>query len=589
MKYEINGHIVEAEAELSEAEIDEIAASFGSQPSSNPPADTMLNKAAAFSEKAQAATLGQVAQLGQKAALGLARVATGSDVAGNAMLKGANAAMGLIPKAEGAAAEWLGKVGVNPYVAATGVTVGSQLAQAALMPFGRGKAISKTVGPFGVATAPAERQAAVAAAQEMGVPLTRAEITGGRMAGAVESGLEKTLTGGQPIADFRMLQQKAIEEAFNKAKATYGSADAPLAAGMNAKDALLKNKAAASTTSRGLYANIPDQFNVPLNSTVSQADSIIQKYSQFPEEARQSSVVKMAGDVQNAAQALSEGKNNWGYVQELRSTLGSKIKMAKRTGDDKAVLEYTQLKMALDNDINTFINTPAAPQAELMKKALKENFSKANTYHRAYKELFKDNRTVKRLLDDKTRVEEYPEIIFGGGRVEDVLVAKSALGRDGFDVVKRQWLNELLSSKNLGEAVNKYDPSFLRTVLNGQERQHISKLVDVKKITLAAEKMGGTYGSSRVNTGRANAGAVGAGLTMAGMSALSLNPMGVAVGLGTAGAAYFGPKVAASQYLKRGVKGVDVNIPITSGSSAPRRGATLAAIRSYLQNQGSQQ
>lgn len=102
MKYEINGHIIEAEAELSEAEIDEIAASFGpaTQEASTP--NPLMQKVSGMADKAMNAL----------SAVGPAAPVMGDIAQG---IQGARALLGgsqLSQKAGEEVAEGLGKAGV---------------------------------------------------------------------------------------------------------------------------------------------------------------------------------------------------------------------------------------------------------------------------------------------------------------------------------------------------------------------------------------------------------------------------------------------------------------------------------------------
>lgn len=608
MKYEINGQIVETDKPLSEGEIDEIASTLGSNP------------AAPAAQPAEAS--GMMAKLEQMAAIekqpGLPRGAMGLVKQFGRQFK--DAATSPIPGSMlrlplTAIQDTASQTGAD-VARAVEPTVGKWPARAA--GFGTAAALDPTTYMtggvnVGKAVAPAGRAAVVKAAQEAGIPLTRAEVTGGRMAGSIESALEKTLTGSQPIENFRQMQAAALESTFAKSKQAFGTADAPIVSGNAAKEAFATEKAASAALRRRLYEQVPDNVHVPLTESANVAESIILKQKDYLPTTRNSDVLTLAEDVQNTLKGKQSGSSieakgvttfdakgepiygvkhsakpedagatppNWPMVKRLRETLTARI---KENQGKQVANEYIELKNALDNDINTYVTSATSPLDSMIAKEFRSSYKFANAYNAAFQKMYKNNPLVKQL--ETASPSDVPQIVFGSGKVEDVFTAKAALGDEGFAVIRKQFFNELVSSKNLDQTVKKYDPSFLRAVFNNAERQELAKLVDFKKITLSSEKMGGTYGSSRTNSAMVTGSAMGAGLATAGYSALTGNIAGAIAGLGTAAAAYGVPKLGAKAYLSKGLSGVNIPVGAPGAGQAAHQlspKATLEQIRAYL-------
>jgi hypothetical protein len=221
--------------------------------------------------------------------------------------------------------------------------------------------VAKAGGRAFAPVVPASRAPMVAAAERMGVPLTRAEMTGSRGLAAAENYLEKSPLGSGPMQEFKTGQLGKLQQAKSGLQETMGTQEDLFGVGEKIQRGQAARTTAMKTKRDELFANVPEDVNIPLNESQKMADTIIQEQSKFMGKTRNADVTGLAEDVQNAARTVTEGTPNWASIQRLREVLTERIKATNRgvqsglPGQANAVSrDYQRLKAALDSDINNF-------------------------------------------------------------------------------------------------------------------------------------------------------------------------------------------------------------------------------------------
>lgn len=431
------------------------------------------------------------------------------------------------------------------------------------------------VARFGKAAIAPENRMAVNAAREAGIPteqLTRAEVTGGRLPASIESALEKTLTGSQPIAENRAMKAAKLDEFTRGLSNQFGSNAGPGEVGNIVKLGIDDVQGATKRMAQDIYAKVP---NLPVNlGTLSRvSDDILREQSRLPKGNQNSSLVELASQYQSLANKAVKFVENWGRsnyskpieeapvsldtLRSIQSDLGSKLNELKRTGagvQSPAYRGYSRLIAAIDSDIEALSSSPDALTKYLGKEAA-DKLTKANSLWKAMKEI-DDNKLVRSIR--LASPEDAADKIFSGGRASDVLTARAAMSEDSFKAAKQHYFSQLISDPKLETKIKKEDPAFFQAVFTRSELDAIYKKIALSKLLGAAERIGANQGSSRSNLAVAQGAGVLSGLTTALTGALTLNPIVAGGGLATAAGSYFGPRALANAYLKYGVKGIPI-------------------------------
>lgn len=615
MKYEINGKVVETDKELSEAEIDEIGQQIGQAPASEdggnmpPPSGSIVDKLKGLASKAAPALAEGAELLTNPAGAIMSRVPDMAQRASNYVQGQPNQpAQTLLQAASNrpditatAAASLMPGVGL----AASAARVGGTAAAAALNPDNR-TANAATAGglqtalealPYGAgklaglfkvgkAVAPAERAFAVQAAQEAKIPLTRAEVTGDRLSGGVESWLEKTFTGSQPINDFRQTGNTAFEEFKSLFKTKYGTSAAPTVVGGSVKQGIDSTIGQMKSQAQIIYDSLPSVKVQPAQLRTSAEDLLRVQY-ELPRANRDKGLIRMLNEYRKLGTKVQKSvddnlrrviyrrvENPKTYptstaLQRVSSDLGDAWRKSVRTGETMGTVsgrDASILSDAIRRDIAAV-------------GVLRTNLDAANKLWRQAKTLDK-NTLIKRLRT--AGPEEAVSIIFDGKRTTNAKLAKSALG-PGYKSAKASYFSQLIDDPQLVSKLDKMPSEYLTSVFTADEITALRKTASIKRLRGAAEKMGAQYGSARTNTQSANAYGIVAPLAAAGTSLLHANIPGALAGLGAAAVAYKGPQLAARAYLTHGLTGINPaqHVPQT----LPKTSAGLQILRQYLMNQ----
>lgn len=419
----------------------------------------------------------------------------------------------------------------------------------------------------------AGRAEGVSAAAEMGVPLTRAEITGSKPTSLIESGLEKSLTGSGSIQRFRQTQSAAINNALQSLKKRFGSAEPLSSSGADAKIGMQSELGAAREAGRQLYRDIPDVaispstlqktlddlvFNNPDKTVLRVAKEVKDRLgTQVP--ITEETVPKL-GSEHSVKPKTPDARPTPTFQQlnDIRNYLSKEIQNETTfnpiTGNQvtETGRSLAPLKKALDADIKSYMTNQETPYGKMEAETFGSAFTKANSYHGAVKELI-NNKLVRKL--SKAPESDVAKIVFGPGRPEDILVAKASMGEEGFAAIKKQYFNDLLESKNIGRELDKLEPKFLQMAFRPEELEALKKLDSIKKVSLGAEKIAGNPSG----TGQT----VGTGLTFAGLGHAAMKAASHPLMAAVEAASILGiPWVTAKAYL-----GTGAGIPLPVGTA----------------------
>lgn len=268
----------------------------------------------------------------------------------------------LFNRAGEATAEYLGGKNLlgNPYTAAAvGTGVSMLNPQNWMAPPAEG-ALNKT---FLKPVVPAGRQAAVQAAREASVPLTRAEMTGGKFITGLENITEKTPLGSGPMGETRGMSDAAMEAYKARLQGQMGTAKENFDVGYQAKPAVEARGAAMNKTRGEKFEAVPTDPHIPLNESIDVADQILQEQSQYLPTTRNGDVIAIAKDVQNAHRGISAGEgvtggpDAYGYTYKTPDeTIPGKNVVTEHQAEPSPNVSYSR------NDAGELIaneNTPA--------------------------------------------------------------------------------------------------------------------------------------------------------------------------------------------------------------------------------------
>lgn len=446
-------------------------------------------------------------------------VTPGLGIATEAVQRGTRGLYDAAGKGGELAAEQLAKSGANPYLSA-GVGTAIQMAPdiaGSLIPgpkFGNARAFVPAI--------PAERQAAVAAAREAGMPLTRAEMTGGKSASALENFLEKTPLGSGPLDRLQKLKESILQRNKQALQEKLGTPQDVYSVGQEAQKEIPKRSAAMVSKRNEMFDAIPDNVSIPPNKTRNMADTLIQEQSKYIPTTRNKDVTAIAGDIQNIA---IDGKPNYEQIKRLRETLGGKISEATDAKRFTEARDYERLKSALDQDINNFVEGQTRPLDSMVANEFAQSYKKANAFSGAYKNLFKSDEAQKLL---ESPPEKVVDILFKKNNETAIKQFRALAGEDGFSAVKQKFTNDLLESNNVLKELAKYKPGTLNAVYTAPELKEIHSYGLRQSISKTVSSLQGTAGSARSNIQGGQYTGLGAGIASSAIG----NIPGAAAGIG---------------------------------------------------------
>lgn len=571
MKYEINGRVIETDKPLSDEDIDEIAGQIGNAPSTS---------AGAAQEAPAQAPEPAFYEIEKQQGLPRSFMDAAKQIGGSILKEGSSPiGLGAVPAAQQLAGQLGADVargfstpgGFLPDIGKGPARAAGFLTAAATDPTSYASLGTAAVGK---AVAPVARQAGVNAAKAVGIPLTRAEITGGRVSGGIESALEKTLMGSEPIMAARQAGDDALRGFKDTLKTTYGTSLQPSAIGAEIRQGIDSTVGNLKAQAQQIYDNVPNVKVKPENLRQSAEDLLVEQY-QLPRSNRDGGLISMLNEYRKLGTKVAKTVDD-----NLQKTVYTRVENTKTYPSSQALQRVSSdLKDAWRKSVKTgeTMGTVGGRDATALQKAiqadlqqvgeLRMQLDQANKIWRQVKALDK-NSLIKRVRTAGPA--EASDLIFNGKKLANVQIAKVAMG-PAYKAAKASYFNKLIESPTLTKDLDKMSPEYLTAVFEPVELQALRKVAAIQTIRGAAEKMGGQAGSARTNANIANGGAIVTGLAVAGTSLASLNLPGVLGGLGTAALAYKGPQMAANAYLKYGTKGLSAPL------SAPGAGQVASA------------
>jgi hypothetical protein len=154
---------------------------------------------------------------------------------------------------------------------------------------------------------PPARQAAVNAAKELNVPLTRAEQTGSMMGAGLESMLEKTPLGARPIQQFREGQSGALQAAKEGMQGKMGTSSDTFSVGQKALGGLEKRASAMKAAKNALFEQVPDNVRIEIPQAKNMADTLMNEQGTLWKGTRSPEVMRWSKIVSDAESSTGKG------------------------------------------------------------------------------------------------------------------------------------------------------------------------------------------------------------------------------------------------------------------------------------------
>lgn len=117
----------------------------------------------------------------------------------------------------------------------------------------------------------------------------------------------------------------------------------------------------------------------------------------------------------------------------------------------------------------------------LTNSDIPQNLKIANSYYRDIMDL--KNSPLSKALE-KAPLEAKANVIFKGGRVDDINTAKALLGDEGYNAAQGQFYQKIIKSGDIQKALGKYSPEFLQQAFTPQQLQALNALHTLQKAAL---------------------------------------------------------------------------------------------------------
>lgn len=472
-------------------------------------------------------------------------------------------------------------------------------------------------------TIPAGRMAAVNAAREAGVPLSRAEQTGGRFITGLENTIEKTPLGSSTMEEARAISDEAMQAYRDRLLGKMGTTKENWDIGYGSKPAMENRASAMSKKRQEMFNAIPDNTHIPLDEYQKAGEEIVNYHKDVRPLARDPEVMAFAQDAMNPYGSSGEGvtggpniegvttqipdttkivgkpdpllgpkivkvkggpeygvkysfepetefapKPNYRDLKAIRETLTVRITEAHQAGNSTREKYLYDLKNALDRDIENFVKNQDTPLGSMIGQEFASTYKKANAFSGAYKQLFKSDLAT--ALEDAP-----PEKILGMvfQKNNETAIGKfhALVGDEAFQMAKKKWVSDLLESPNVTQALSekKIDPGTLNAILSKPEQEALRKYGLVQGLRKTVNNLQGTSGSSRSNIAM---GSYGAGIASLGSLLQGHWKIGLAESLG-----YLGPyPISKALTSKMATQGVNIRVP--TSIPMPIRQAAMASF-----------
>lgn len=360
-----------------------------------------------------------------------------------------------------------------------------------------------------VPKASAETAEGVAAAAKHGIPLTRAEVTGSRPAAMGEVGLRSTVTGAIPFEGFDKTQAGRMSSAEDAIRRSHGTLEPPTATGMDAKAGLASEMTGNKAQAEKLYRQIPDlpiespAIKEHLNMSMMDADSLgdpkvskalgkARNLIERPAVATEETSPKLGSQYSIGPKTPQKnGPPTFQELNKLRNDLAYDLRQETKWTPfgpeiSPSGRKILALKDSVEKDIGDFAQTSLGKYSEFGSA-----YQKAKGFYGDYAEL-KKNKLVQKI--GKVPESDVASVVFGKGRAEDIRVAKSALGEDGFKAIQDQYFSSLLDEKNIGnklEKLGKGNSDFLQESLRPEQLQALKEVDAFRRTARGPDRMAG--------------------------------------------------------------------------------------------------
>lgn len=321
---------------------------------------------------------------------------------------------------------------------------------------------------------------------------------------------------GKVVGKIQSIQNApaALEDALGTAVGKFGTSETPSMVGNAARTGLESEQSLNEALAKKLYGQVPE--GVPVSTTrlasgykdvadelpASLGNAIKKNIQLEPNPIRPNDIgttnTKIYGmsmpdktpvipHQYTASPGIpSQLPPNTPSVQDLiklRSKLGAAARMGGIDGYNAG-----QLKSALDQDIAD-LGSGEGPLGKMVNEATVPPLKQATSY---YREMMNQQGTPLYRKLSTGKIEDIPNTIFNGGRTQDVLEARAALGEQGFQAAKRSFFNEVINSKNVGKVLEKYgknNSDFLQTAFTPSELNSLRTIDSLQKSAVSYDRI----------------------------------------------------------------------------------------------------
>lgn len=450
----------------------------------------------------------------------------GQDMSGVNSLGMGDSGDALFNRAGEATSEFLGRHGANPYVAAGAGTVVSMANPMNWMaPEGAGGASVQIKKPLEL---PPNEAAA-------GVKFTRPEMTQNPTALSAQRIVQQTPVGGLMLDPFKAEQAAQLEAYANKLQQKHGTSELPTTTGGIIRSSADAEAAANTAVNDALYKKVPMDTQVPHSTFVDLYNTLeaklaprIKRLVKGNDVSTEANPVRPGdtGEVKGVTNQIQQPGPDYqpslapnkvtpeykvGYeatpgkptqlpntptleqLKQLRTELGAE---AQKGGVDG--FHAGLLRNAITKDIENLASNGSLIDKFVGKDAA-DAFRTATQYNRELRDL--SNHPIARAVEN-AKIEDLPDVIFKGGKVENVQVGRAVLGETGFKAAQKSFFTDLLHTKDIGKALDKFDegnPEFIKQALTPQQLEALKTIDALKKRAASAGNVAPMAGSSKMN------------------------------------------------------------------------------------------
>lgn len=346
--------------------------------------------------------------------------------------------------------------------------------------------------------------------KETGVKLSPADVRQQKSGSLIESTLEKNIGSGNIVNQFRSEQIKQAEEFANQQIMKQGGRIDMLTAGAKIQESAIARQGAWKEIYKPVYNQLDDL--IPKNTRIETPtlDAVANEFKGELSEIKHGTVNNILSKLTRATGNVGidelglrpYGKNisikewNWNTIDQTRKKLGDLIGESLRSGKNYEASIYTQLKNALDKDIELFANQSGGE--------IKNTFDLARQLFREGRGdipgavTFKNKAIIKNVLEN-ANPETIVNTFIKPNNATNIKALVQTIGQEGMRPTKAAWLDKLFSlgpeqsfsPARFSTAWYKYDRQTLSQFLTQEEISGLDKLSKISNALKAAERIAG--------------------------------------------------------------------------------------------------